>query len=162
MATGAEKQVMVVGIDESDHSLHALGWTIDRFFSPFSPNHPFKLVAVHAKPSPARVGLSGPATAEVITYIDSDLKAIAARVSQKVKEICSRKSIQDVAVEVVEGDARNVLCEAVERHHASILAVGSHGYGSIRRAVLGSVSDYCAHHALCTVMIVKRPKKIQH
>ena len=26
------------------------------------------------------------------------------------------------------------------------------------RAVLGSVSDYCAHHAHCTVMIVKRPK----
>ncbi|RRT48826.1 hypothetical protein B296_00034820 [Ensete ventricosum] len=26
------------------------------------------------------------------------------------------------------------------------------------RAVLGSVSDYCAHHAHCTVMIVKKPK----
>jgi hypothetical protein len=26
------------------------------------------------------------------------------------------------------------------------------------RAILGSVSDYCTHHAHCTVMIVKRPK----
>jgi hypothetical protein len=26
------------------------------------------------------------------------------------------------------------------------------------RAVLGSVSDYCTHHAHCTVMIVKQPK----
>lgn len=26
------------------------------------------------------------------------------------------------------------------------------------RAVLGSVSDYCSHHAHCTVMIVKKPK----
>ncbi|KAJ0808246.1 hypothetical protein HanPI659440_Chr01g0001311 [Helianthus annuus] len=26
--------------------------------------------------------------------------------------------VDDVLVEVVEGDARNVLCEAVERHHA--------------------------------------------
>ncbi|TVU39309.1 hypothetical protein EJB05_12722, partial [Eragrostis curvula] len=25
-------------------------------------------------------------------------------------------------------------------------------------AVLGSVSDYCAHHAHCTVIIVKKPK----
>ncbi|KAF3556416.1 hypothetical protein F2Q69_00010234 [Brassica cretica] len=39
-----------------------------------------------------------------------------------------------------------------------ILVVGSHGYGAIKRAVLGSVSDYCAHHAHCSVMIVKKPK----
>ncbi|ESR36981.1 hypothetical protein CICLE_v100301792mg, partial [Citrus x clementina] len=66
--------------------------------------------------------------------------------------------VHDAVVEVVEGDARNILCDAVEKHHASILVVGSHGYGAIKRAVLGSVSDYCAHHAHCTVMIVKRPK----
>ncbi|KAF7804854.1 universal stress protein PHOS34-like [Senna tora] len=60
--------------------------------------------------------------------------------------------------EVIEGDARNVLCDAVDKHHASILVVGSHAYGTIKRAVLGSVSDYCAHHAHCTVMIVKKPK----
>jgi hypothetical protein len=41
--------------------------------------------------------------------------------------------VNDVTVEVVEGDGRNVLCEAVERHHASILVVGSHGYGAIKR-----------------------------
>lgn len=35
--------------------------------------------------------------------------------------------------EVVEGDARNVLCEAVDKHHASALVVGSHGYGAIKR-----------------------------
>lgn len=36
-------------------------------------------------------------------------------------------------LEVVEGDARNVLCDAVEKHHASVLVVGSHGYGAIKR-----------------------------
>ena len=36
-------------------------------------------------------------------------------------------------MEVVEGDARNVLCEAVDRHHATMLVVGSHGYGAIKR-----------------------------
>lgn len=41
--------------------------------------------------------------------------------------------MNDVVLEVVEGDARNVLCDAVERHHASILVVGNHGYGAIKR-----------------------------
>ncbi|PIM97935.1 hypothetical protein CDL12_29588 [Handroanthus impetiginosus] len=96
--------------------------------------------------------------AEVLPYVDKDLKLIAARVLEKAKEICTAKSVNNVILEAVEGDPRNVLCEAVEKHHASVLVVGSHGYGAIKRAVLGSVSDYCAHHAHCSVMIVKKPK----
>ncbi|XP_059439099.1 universal stress protein PHOS34-like [Corylus avellana] len=158
----SEKQVMVVGIDDSEHSSYALGWTLDHFFVPCASNPTFKLVVVHAKPTPtSAVGLAGPGAAEVLPMVEADLKKIAARVVEKAKELCISKSVNDVTVEVVEGDGRNVLCEAVDRHHASILVVGSHGYGAIKRAVLGSVSDYCAHHAHCTVMIVKRPK-IKH
>ncbi|KAL3626015.1 hypothetical protein CASFOL_029564 [Castilleja foliolosa] len=158
-----EKSVMVVGIDDSDCSFYALEWTLQHFFSASPENHLFKLVIVHAKPSPSTVvGFAGPVGAvDVLPIVDSDLKKIAARVLQKAKENCAAKSVNDVKFEVVDGDARNVLCEAVERHHASVLVVGSHGYGAIKRAVLGSVSDYCAHHAHCSVMIVKKPK-IKH
>ena len=136
MAT-EEKSVMVVGVDDSEHSFYALQWTLDHFFAPF------------------------PGAADVLPFVEADLKKIAGRVVGKAHEICASKSVTDVILEVVEGDARNVMCEAVEKHHASILVVGSHGYGAIKRAVLGSVSDYCAHHAHCTVMIVKKPK-IKH
>ncbi|KAE8696971.1 DNA binding protein, putative isoform 1 [Hibiscus syriacus] len=158
MAT-SEKQAIVVGIDDSEHSMYALEWTLDHFFAPLVSNPPFKLFIVHAKPTAAAsIGLAGPGAADVWPYVDADLKKIAARVVDKAKELCLAKSVHDAVVEVVEGDARNVLCEAVEKHHASVLAVGSHGYGAIKRAFLGSVSDYCAHHAHCSVMIVKRPK----
>jgi nucleotide-binding universal stress UspA family protein len=127
--------------------------------------------------------------AHVLPIVEADLKRSAMRIVGKTKELCAQAQLADAAVyEVVEGDARNVLCEAVERHHAEMLAVGSHSYGAIKRspllllllrfplllpvpiallylksgphlfrAVLGSVSDYCAHHAHCTVMIVKKP-----
>lgn len=39
----------------------------------------------------------------------------------------------EAGFETIEGDPRNVLCEAVEKHNASILVVGSHGYGAIKR-----------------------------
>nr|XP_028954000.1 universal stress protein PHOS32-like [Malus domestica] len=134
----AEKQVMVIGADQSEQSQYALEWTLDHFFKPFGGDKaPFKLIIVHAKVQvSATVGLAGPGKNLTATWLQ----------------------VTDVVVEVVEGDARNVLCDAVERHHASILVVGSHGYGAIKRAVLGSVSDYCAHHAHSTVMIVKKPK----
>ena len=164
--TSTEKQVMLVAIDDSEHSMYALEWTLDHFFKNFGSNPPFKLILVHAKPSVgSAVGLAGPGAAEVLPYVEADLKRIAGRVVEQAKKICKAKlentQADDVVAEVTEGDARNVLCEAVEKHHATVLVVGSHGYGAIKRAVLGSVSDYCAHHAHCTVMIVKKPK-IKH
>ncbi|KAL2345415.1 hypothetical protein Fmac_006700 [Flemingia macrophylla] len=153
-----EKQVMVVGVDDSEFSMYALEWTLDHLLTP-SANPNFKLLLCYAKPPvSASVGFVGPGAAEVLPIVDADLKRTAAKITDKAKEICKNKSVNDVATEVVEGDPRNVLCEAVEKHHASVLVVGSHGYGAIKRAVLGSVSDYCAHHAHCSVMIVKKPK----
>uniref|UniRef100_A0A2P2M1C6 UspA domain-containing protein n=1 Tax=Rhizophora mucronata TaxID=61149 RepID=A0A2P2M1C6_RHIMU len=56
-----EKQVMMVGIDESDQSIYALEWVVDHFFASFAPNYPFQLLIVHAKPTVSSViGLLGP------------------------------------------------------------------------------------------------------
>uniref|UniRef100_A0A1D1XPR0 Universal stress protein A-like protein n=1 Tax=Anthurium amnicola TaxID=1678845 RepID=A0A1D1XPR0_9ARAE len=151
---------MVVGIDECEHSYYALQWTLQHFFAdPHRCPPLFSLVIVHAKPSPvAVVGAASSGFAEVWPFVESNLREIAAGVVEKAKELCVSISVSNAVVEVVEGDPRYVLCEAVERHRATILVLGSHGYGAIKRAVLGSVSDYCAHHAGCTVMIVKKPK----
>ncbi|CAL5393262.1 unnamed protein product [Camellia sinensis] len=154
----AEKQVMVVGIDDSEHSFYALEWVLEHFFNP-PKNSVFKLVVVHAKSAPSSViGLAGPASGDVIPIIEADLKKAAQRVAEKAKSLYNSKSVEDATVEVVDGDARNVMCDAVDKHHASVLVLGSHGYGAFKRAVLGSVSDYCSHHAHCSVMIVKKPK----
>ncbi|KAL4296640.1 hypothetical protein GQ457_12G005680 [Hibiscus cannabinus] len=155
----AAKQLMLIAVDDSPHSMYALEWTLDHFFTPFGANHPFRLVAIHARPLPVSViQLAGPATPEIIPMMEIDLKKAAARITEKVKELCNKKTVNEVDVEVMEGDPRNVLCEAVDKHQASVLVVGSHGYGLMKRAVLGSVSDYCAHHVHCSVMIVKKPK----
>ncbi|KAI3742828.1 hypothetical protein L1987_60524 [Smallanthus sonchifolius] len=72
-----------------DHSYYALQWTLDHLLAPKSP---FKLVVVHSKPSPtSAIGLGSRSFS---------------------------MQVDDAIVEVVEGDPRNVLCEAVERHHA--------------------------------------------
>lgn len=49
--------------------------------------------------------------------------------------------VGEVVLEVVEGDARNVLCEAVDKHHAEVLAIGSHGYGAIKRYLRKFLTD---------------------
>ncbi|XP_009598749.1 universal stress protein PHOS34-like [Nicotiana tabacum] len=152
----AGKQAMIFALDDTDHSFYALEWTLDHFFVTDSL---FKLVIVHVKTTPTSViGLAGPGTSDVLMLVETDIKKTAQRVCEKAKQLCNAKGVTDVEFDVVEGDARNVLCDAVDKHHASVLVMGSHGYGAFKRAVLGSVSDYCSHHARCSVMIVKKPK----
>ncbi|CAJ1936532.1 unnamed protein product [Sphenostylis stenocarpa] len=156
-----EKRVMVLAMDEHEHSNYALEWTLEHFFTPFGADAPYNLVIINAKPSPPpAVCMAGPGVlgSEIFPAVEAQLKVNADQIAQKAKQICASKSVVEVVVEVVEGDARNVLCDAVERHRASVLVLGSHGYGAIKRAVLGSVSDHCARHANSSVMIVKRPK----
>jgi hypothetical protein len=43
--------------------------------------------------------------------------------------------VDNVSMEIVEGDPRNVLCDAVERNQAPILVLGSHGYGVVKRYI---------------------------
>eukprot|EP00252_Welwitschia_mirabilis_P013440 TRINITY_DN2955_c0_g1_i1.p1 TRINITY_DN2955_c0_g1~~TRINITY_DN2955_c0_g1_i1.p1 ORF type:complete len:160 (+),score=3.59 TRINITY_DN2955_c0_g1_i1:92-571(+) len=154
-----QKQVIIIGTDDSEQSVYALRWTLDQLLAPFGSEPPFKLILLHACPTATSViRITGPGAAEVLPYVESDLKRIGTKALENAKAMCEARHLKDVGVEMIEGDARIVLCEAVEKHGASMLVVGSHGYGAIKRAVLGSVSDYCAHHAKCTVMIVKKPK----
>jgi len=90
-------------------------------------------------------------------YVEADLRKMAEAVVDRARRVCIANSVHAL-IEVVEGEPRYVLCNAAEKHHADLLVVGSHGYGAIKRAFLGSVSDYCAHHTHCSVVIVKHPK----
>lgn len=66
----------------------------------------------------------------------------------------------DVKIEptVVNDLPAQALLEAAEG--ADLLVVGSRGLGGFRRLLLGSVSQHCAQHATCPVVIVpgERPK----
>ncbi|GJN10708.1 hypothetical protein PR202_ga28825 [Eleusine coracana subsp. coracana] len=155
-AEQGNKMVVVVGVDDSDHSNHALEWAVRHVAAGA------ELVIVHAKPSAASIlGFGGPVgiggAGEALRCVETDLRKIAEAVVERARRVCIANSVHAL-IEVVEGEPRYVLCNAAEKHRADLLVVGSHGYGAIKRALLGSVSDYCAHHAHCSVTIVKDPK----
>jgi nucleotide-binding universal stress UspA family protein len=57
---------------------------------------------------------------------------------------------------VVEGWPAEVLLHAAEG--ADLLVVGSRGRGGFASALLGSVSQNCAHHATCPLLIIRAAK----
>jgi len=49
-----------------------------------------------------------------------------------------------------------VICRVAEEEHPTMIVIGTRGLGTIRRTILGSVSDYVLHHAKCPVIVCKQ------
>lgn len=75
---------------------------------------------------------ASPDVVDVLPTMELDLKRIGTRTLEHAKGLGQSRSICEFKSEMVEGNARNVLCEVMDRHGADILAVGSHGYGAIK------------------------------
>lgn len=57
---------------------------------------------------------------------------------------------------VIEGIPKSAILDEAEKIEADLIIVGSHGYGAIKRFLLGSVSQAVALHAKCSVLIVRK------
>lgn len=73
---------------------------------------------------------------------------------QRVSQIASGKNVA-VTTAVQFGTPESCIVEAAEEVCADMIIVGSHGYKQWERLLLGSVSSSVAHHAPCSVLIVR-------
>ena len=81
---------------------------------------------------------------------------------REAKEVLEQqaKMIEESGVSVKEthlreGRADEEIVEVAEEIGAGLIVMGSRGYGRLRRALLGSVSDAVVRHAHCPVTIVR-------
>ena len=56
---------------------------------------------------------------------------------------------------ILPGSPRSIILEEAERWKADLIVVGSHGYGTWHRFLLGSVSQAVVSHAKCSVEVVR-------
>ena len=135
---------IVVGVDGSPSSVHALEWAI----------HQAELTgdvieAGHAWHFPSIYGMP---VADV-----PDFAGLAAEILDKSIAEARNATDQNVPVEirpvVVEGNPAQALLDMAKG--ADLLVVGSRGHGGFTGALLGSVSQHVVHHAPCPVVVVR-------
>ncbi|XP_015895651.1 universal stress protein A-like protein isoform X1 [Ziziphus jujuba] len=157
MAEENKKKKVMVAVDESECSHYALQWALQHLTHTIVDSH---LVIFTVQPFVnsgfALAATYGTAPVELTASLQDNQKKIALALLDKAKEICAKHGI--VAETITEiGDPKETICEAVEKLNIELLVLGSHSRGAIGRAFLGSVSNYCVHHAKCPVLVVKKP-----
>jgi nucleotide-binding universal stress UspA family protein len=133
---------IVVGVDQSTQARAALRFALEE-----AQLRGARLIAVHA------IDPFG-------TYpsLAVDVSAVHGAAAQLLEDATSDVNGEGDGVEIerriIEGAPGAVLVE--ESREADLLVVGSRGHGGFVGLLLGSVSQQCAHHARCPVVIVRQ------
>lgn len=145
--------VIVVGVDHSEAAKAALRFALEE-----AQLRDATLRAVHvwqfSYPGGAGVegayAIPGFDLESLRNAADASLEAIVAEVIPDPGEV-------EVVLRVVEGSAGAVLID--ESQNADLLVVGSRGRGGFAGLLLGSVSQQCAHHASCPVVVIPHERE---
>jgi nucleotide-binding universal stress UspA family protein len=141
---------IMVGVDGSDPSRHALRWAMHEAVLRRVP-----LTVVAVRPDPVRPatmvywGLR--ASSESSLNEDQARKNVQDFVDKVVSE--TGETVPELAVIVPTGNAAEELVRA--SRDADMLAVGCRGQGGFGTLLMGSVSHQVALHAACPVVIVR-------
>jgi nucleotide-binding universal stress UspA family protein len=141
--------VIVVGVDHSDGAKAALAFAYEE-----ARLRNAKLRAVNAWQYGYN-GYIGFESAVPAGGVDvSELRAAAVdALDTIVREALPHAEGVEIEQRLVEGTAGSVLVE--QSREADLLVVGSRGHGGFAQLLLGSVSQQCAQHAACPVVIVR-------
>ncbi|XP_047326724.1 universal stress protein YxiE-like [Impatiens glandulifera] len=154
------KRKILVAVDDGEESIYALEWCLKNIVNDQNNGSKDTLVLLYASPPPVVYGaMDGTGyllSSDIMHIMERHKKEMVKSVIEKAKMVC--KDLQNVKVETMWeiGDARDVICNTAEKLQVDMVVMGSHGYGIIKRTLLGSVSNHCAQNLKCPVLVVKR------
>jgi len=142
---------IVVGVDGSPSSRAALQWAVRQAVLTAGT---VEAVTAYIVPAgvPGYAWGQGPVAIDDSAERETDArKALDAVIDEEVTPVDRHR----VSTQVVYGHPAEVLMDAAAS--ADLLVVGSRGHGAFADALLGSVGQYCVHHAHCPVVIMRGP-----
>lgn len=134
--------MIVVGVDGSAVSKETLGFALEE-----ARRWGAQLHVVHAfwqyEPIPGSEQIEA----------DRDQQEREEWLASLVRDVVGQVTDVEITMSAVEDDPAPALLAAAQ--NADLLVVGSRGHGGFTDLLLGSVSQQCAHHAPCPVVIVR-------
>jgi nucleotide-binding universal stress UspA family protein len=144
--------MIVVGVDGSGSARAALGFALDEARLRGAA---VRVVGVWHIPVAAYGGAMVPPDPSLVAELEPQTTRVLERALEEARDAAAGLDVETV---VREGAPTGVLLE--EAQDAELLVVGSRGLGGFRGLLLGSVSQQCAHHAPCPVVIVRHARDL--
>ncbi|KAL9691619.1 hypothetical protein QQ045_012044 [Rhodiola kirilowii] len=159
--SGAQRKIGIA-VDLSDESAYAVKWAVQNYIRSGDA-----VILIHVRPTSVLYGAdwgSVDHTAkesggeEEKRKLESEFDAFTSAKANELAKPLVEEEIPFKIHIVKDHDMKERLCLEVERLGVSTLVTGSRGFGAARRdseGRLGSVSDYCVHHCVCPVVVVR-------
>jgi nucleotide-binding universal stress UspA family protein len=141
---GHSRERIVVGVDGSESSKDALRWAA----------HQAELTGASLEAVITWEISSGSVGFAVPIPSDYDPGASAKQtLDATVRDVLGESGALGVSARVIEGPPARSLLDVAKG--ADLLVLGSRGHGPFVGVLLGSVSEYCAAHATCPVVVIR-------
>jgi nucleotide-binding universal stress UspA family protein len=138
---------IVVGVDGSASSRAALRWAVRQALD--TGGTVDAVMAWHVPVAFSDYAWAPISVDEWENVVEDTHKALDAVIGEEVEPTDRHW----VTTHVVNGHPAEVLLDAAA--DADLLVLGSRGHGGFAEALLGSVGQYCVHHAQCPVLIMR-------
>jgi nucleotide-binding universal stress UspA family protein len=140
---------IIVGVDGSDHSRHALRWAMHEAMQRHVP-----LTVMTVRPDPVRPATTIYWGLHTLPENSQNQGLLQKAVQEFVDKVASEigGTAPEVTVSVATGNPVEKLIKA--SRDADMLVVGSRGSGGFARLLMGSVSSQVTHHAACPVVVI--------
>jgi len=166
LTTGSQRKI-AIAVDLSDESAYAVRWAVQNYLRPGDA-----VILLHVRPTSVLYGADWGSVdlsvaeeggdEESRRKLEDDFDNFTATKASDLAQPLVEAQIPFKIHIVKDHDMKERLCLEVERLGLSAVIMGSRGFGASKRAAkgrLGSVSDYCVHHCVCPVVVVRYPEE---
>lgn len=145
---------VAIAVDLSDESAFAVKWAVQNYLRPGDA-----VVLLHVQQTSVLYGADwGTTTTSQAHKIERDYEHFANSKANQLALPLVEANVPFKIHVVKDRDMKERLCLEVERLRLSVMIMGSRGFGACK-GKLGSVSDYCVHHCICPVVVVRYPQQ---
>jgi nucleotide-binding universal stress UspA family protein len=138
---------ILVGVDQSTFSGDVLKAIVQQFRVENTEIRVLHVLQPIALEAPPQMG------AGYVPELEDEKPAAHELVEKVAKELGGAGFKVDTVVAV--GDVRETIIETAAAWHADLIVVGSHAQKGLKRLLLGSVAEFVARHASCSVEVVR-------